>query len=146
MTPACTGGDLNGSFRIVDGSAGAGGITYTPALRNVSRITCFVTGIPGVVLLGKNGTALPTHQRPAHPGALSAVLVKLAPGKTASATARFTPDVPGPSEQHPGACEPTAYKLRVTPNGGHSVVVLIVPPTPVCVHGSMSFTVLTAAP
>ena len=145
-TPACTGGDLTGSFRVVLGSAGAGGISYRLELRNVSSASCFVSGIPGVVLLRANGTALPTHAGAAHPGGLTAVIVRLAPGKAAAATARFTPDVSGLGEQNVGPCEPTASKLRVAPNGGRSVVVRVVPPTPVCVHGRMTFTALTVAP
>ena len=146
ITPACRGGDLIGAFRAVAGSAGAGSISYKLELRNVSRGTCFVSGIPRMVLLRANGAALPTHVSPAHPGELTAVLVRLARGKIAAASARFTPDVPGPGEQVVGRCELAAYKLRVTPNGGRSVVVPVVPPTPVCVHGRMSFTVLTGAP
>ena len=145
ITPACKGGDLTGSFRGVPGSAGAGNIVYALRLRNASHAMCFVTGIPGVQLLGKHGKPRPTHALPAHPGELTAVLVRLAPGKTAKATARFSPDVPGPGEQVKGPCEPTAYKLRVTPSGGGSVVVPVQPPTAVCEHGGMSFSVLTAA-
>src|SRR5262249_825180 len=103
--PPCSGGDLTGAFRVVPGRAGAANIVYALQLRNTSIGTCFVTGIPGLVLLGKTGKALPTHARPSFPGALTAVMVRLAPGKTARTTARFSPDVPGVGEQVPGACE-----------------------------------------
>ena len=45
--PACTGKNLTASFRVVRGSAGAGNIVSALRLRNRSRSTCFVTGIPG---------------------------------------------------------------------------------------------------
>ena len=144
-SPPCKGGALRGSFRVVPGSPGAGGISYALRLQNVSRATCFVTGIPAMQLLDRLGKSLPTNARPRFPGELTAIMVRLAPGKAAKATARFSPDVPGVGEQHPGACEPTAYKLRATPTGRGSVVVPIQPPTAVCEHGTMSFSVLSAA-
>jgi hypothetical protein len=70
--------------------------------------------------------------------------VRLAPGRTATATARFSPDVPGPGEPTTGPrCEPTAYLLRVRPNGGGTLKAPIRPPTPVCEHGGMTWSVLT---
>jgi hypothetical protein len=144
LTP-CKGADLTGSFGVSPGSAGAGNIVYVLRLRNASHAMCFVTGIPGVQLLGKQGKALPTHASPVFPGALAAVIVRLAPGKSASATARFSPDVPGVGEQHPGPCEAKAYRLRVSPNGGGTLIVPISPPTPVCERGGMKFKALSAA-
>ncbi len=138
----CRGTELTGSFQAVPNSAGAGNIVYTLRLHNASRATCFVTGIPGVQLLGKHGKPLPTHASPTFPGALTAILVTLAPGKSAKATARFSPDVPGSGEGHVGACERTSYRLRVTPNGGGTLIVGITPPTAVCEHGAMKFSAL----
>ena len=144
-TPACRGGDLRGSFSAVYGSEGAGNISYALVVRNVSTHACFVTGIPALQLLDAKGTKIPTHATPAHPGELTAVLVTLAPGASATLTARFSPDVPGPGEQHPGRCEAVSTKLRATPSGRGSVVVPIRPPTSVCEHGSMSLSVFTKA-
>jgi Protein of unknown function (DUF4232) len=141
--PPCTGGDLSGSFRVVPGSAGAGNIVYKLRVTNVSQHMCFVTGIPQLKLLDGHKRSLPTHARAEFPGALSAVMVTLAPGRTSSLTARFSPDVQGVGEQHPGQCEATAHWLRVTPSGGGIAVVPISPPTPVCEHGGMSLTVFT---
>jgi hypothetical protein len=144
--PPCRGGELRGAFTVVPGSAGAGNIVYKLRLRNVSSAACFVTGIPGLQLLARDGSKLPTHVTPTNRGALTAVMVILKPGKAAVTSARFSPDVPGPGE---GAvqrqCEPTAYKLRVTPNGGGTAVVGVTPATPVCSHGSMSLRALSAA-
>jgi hypothetical protein len=97
-------------------------------------------------LLGRTGKTLPTRVWPAHPGALAAVRVVLAPGRSAVATARFSPDVPGPGEQVAGACEPTAFRARVGPPGGGSgtFVVSLAPPTPVCEKGRLVFSVFTA--
>jgi hypothetical protein len=139
VPPACQGKDLTGAFTAVRGSEGAGNIIYTLRLRNTSHSVCFVTGLPRVLLLGKSGKALPTNVRPEFPGALTAILVRLRPGMTTSANAQFSPDVPGVGEGHPGACEATAYALRVTPNGGGTLVAPISNPTAVCSHGRMGF-------
>jgi hypothetical protein len=144
-TPACTGSNLRGTFTVVRGSAGAGNIVYKLRLRNASNVACFVTGIPRLRLLARTGSSLPTNAKPENPGALTAVRVDLQPGKAAATTARFSPDVPGPSEGVTRRCEPTAYKLRVTPNGGGTLVVLMTPPAPVCSHGSMALRALSGA-
>ena len=144
MAAPCKGSDLSGTFAGVPGSAGAGNIVYALRLKNTSSSSCTVTGIPGVTLLDRRGRRLPTHQFPSHPGALTAVLVTLAPGKTAKATARFSPDVPGTGEPVDGTrCERVSYRLLVRPNGGGTLRVPIRPPTPVCEHGGMSWSVLT---
>jgi hypothetical protein len=141
----CRAAALTGSFAAIPGSAGAGNIVYALTLRNTSSRTCFVTGIPALRLLDRGGGPLPTHVRPAHPGALTAVRVDLAPGRSARATARFSPDVPGRGEPVVGRrCEPLAYRIRVGPTGGGTLRAPIRPPTSVCEHGTMSWTVLTA--
>ena len=146
MASPCTGADLSGTFSAVAGSAGAGNIVYALRLTNSSQATCTVTGIPGITLLDRRGRKLPTHPFPAHPGALTAVLVSLAPGESARATARFSPDVPGTGEPVSGRrCEPVAYRVLVRPNGGGALTAPIQPPTPVCEHGGMSWSVLTRA-
>src|SRR3954454_1140217 len=95
-TPAepCRGGALHGSFTVVPGSAGAGNIVYALKLQNVSQVTCTLTGLPHVRLVDRWHKPLPTHAAAAHPTQLSAVLVRVAPGSWASASARFSPDVP----------------------------------------------------
>lgn len=137
-TGRCTGGQLAGTFKVVPGSAGAGNIVYALVLKNVSTSTCRVTGLPRGRLLGKTGKPLPTHVVPAFKGALSAVLVTLAPGKSTRATARFSPDVPGTGEPVAGRqCEPTAYWFRVSGQGGGTTRVRLRPATPVCEHGQL---------
>ena len=137
---ACTGAQLKGTFNAVRGSAGAGNITYKLVLKNVSTHMCTLTGLPQGRLLGRTGKALPTHVRAASPGMLTAILVRLAPGKTTFATARFSPDVPGPGEPTAGTkCEPTAWWFRVTGQGGGTTKVKLGPPTPVCEHGQLLF-------
>ena len=144
LATPCTAAKLTGTFAGVPGSAGAGNIVYALRLRNRSSAPCTVTGIPGVTLLDRRARRLPTHPLPAHPGALTAVLVTLARGQTATATARFSPDVPGPGEPVSGrSCEPVAYTLLVRPIGGGTVRAPIRPPTPVCEHGGMTWSVLT---
>lgn len=136
---SCTGAQLSGRFAVIVGSAGAGNVSYRLTLRNVSTRACTLTGLPHGRLLGKTGKPLPTKVVAAFPGALTAVLVTLAPRASAHADARFSPDVPGPGENHPGACEPVAYRFRVTLDGGGATTVAVRPPTSVCEHGSLHF-------
>ena len=143
-TPACGGRDLGGSFRAVPGSPAAGSITYRLRLTNRSSTACWVSGIPQLRLLGAKGGALPTHVSPAYPGQGTAARIVLAPGRSAKSDARFSPDVPGVGEGHPGQCEPTAHRLRVTV-GGSSLTVAVTPPTPVCEHGSLRMSLFSAA-
>jgi hypothetical protein len=139
----CTGAMLTGTFKVIPGSAGAGNIVYRLRVANNGHAACFVTGLPGVTLLDAHGRKLPTRSLFAgRPGMLTAVMVPLTPGSGgATLTARFSPDVPGPGEPVSGRqCERTAYKLRMTPSGGGSVVVPVLPPTPVCEHGTLQLT------
>ena len=143
--PACAGGNLGGSFALVPGSAGAGNISYLLTLKNTSGASCYVSGIPELKLLDAQGNGLPTSVSAAQPGQATAAKIVLTPGGSAQAEARFSPDVPGPGEQQPGQCEPTAHQLQVTAPGGGTVVVPVDPPTPVCEHGSLSMSLLSAA-
>jgi hypothetical protein len=140
VAASCAGKQLSGTFAVVPGSAGAGNIVYRLTLRNVSATPCTVTGLPLGQLLGRLHNPLATHVRAASPGALTAVLVTLLPGQTTFATARFSPDVPGPGEGRIGRCEPPAYWLRVRAQGGGVTIVPVKPPTSVCEHGTLSFT------
>jgi hypothetical protein len=141
----CTGPQLTGSFTAVRGSGAAGHISYALRLTNRSTRACFVSGLPRLRLVGTGGRLLPTHVTPAFRGGLTAVRVVLGPGGRAKATARFSPDVPGTGEPVSGRlCEPTAYRLRVTPPpGGGTVSVPVRPPTPVCEHGRIELTALS---
>jgi len=135
----CDGSALRGNFSVIQGSAGAGNIVYRLRLVNRSSASCWVSGQPRVELLDAKGRTLPTAAHPQRPGVATAALITLAPGEAASANARFSPDVPGTGEPTTGRlCEPKAYRLRVRPNGNGTVVVPIVPPTPVCEQGSLA--------
>ena len=137
----CRGAQLAGVFAAVPNSAGAGNITYALRLKNVSPTACAVTGLPQGVLLDAARKRLPTHIRAAFPQALSAILVTLSPGRSTRATARFSPDVPGPGEQSIGRCEPVASWFRVSGQGGGQTTVKISPRTSVCEHGQLLFSV-----
>ena len=143
---ACTGADLEGRFAVVPGSAGAGNIVYELRLTNTSTSPCAVSGLPAVTLLDRNGSPLPTHVSAAQQGQATAAQIVLQSGQTAKADARFSPDVPGTGEQHTGPCEAKAYVLHVTAPGGETVAAPISPPTSVCEHGSLSFSVFSSAP
>lgn len=138
---ACIGGQLAGTFKVIPGSAGAGNIVYKLSIINRSKTTCTLTGLPNLKLYGRTGKRLPTHPIPAFRPGLTAPLVRLAPGATAHATARFSPDVPGKGEPVSGRqCEPTSYWLRVYGRTGFARV-LIRPATPVCEHGQLQLSV-----
>jgi hypothetical protein len=145
-TSVCAAADLAGSFAVVPGSAGAGNIVYSLRLTNTSSSPCFVSGLPAVTLLDRNGSPLPTHVSPAQAGQATAARIVLQSGDAAKADARFSPDVPSAGEQQTGPCEPKAYVLRVTAPGGDNVAAPISPPTAVCGHGSLSFSVFSSAP
>jgi hypothetical protein len=141
----CTGNDLAGRFAVVAGSAGAGNIVYSLRLTNTSAGPCFVSGLPAATLLGADGTPLPTSVAAAQPGQATAAKIVLQVSGTAKADARFSPDVPGTGEQHSGPCEPRAAVLRVNAPGGGSVAAPVSPPTSVCEHGALSFSVYASA-
>jgi hypothetical protein len=140
---ACTGDAMSGSFTVIRGSAGAGQISYRLRVKNDSPVACFVSGLPIVQLLDQAGHDLPTNVQPAKPGTATAARIILQPGASATAEARFSPDVPGGSEQTDGPCEPKAYTLRVS-LAGAPLDVPITPPTPVCERGTLSFSLFTA--
>ena len=81
----------------------------------------------------------------AHLGTQTAARVVLAPRASATAQARFSPDVPGSGEQQTGPCEPTAITLRVEATGGGTVDVPIEPVTSVCEQGAMQLSLFTSA-
>jgi hypothetical protein len=139
IDPRCAGGQLRGTFAVVPGSAGAGNIVYRLGLKNVSSVPCTVTGLPQGQLLGRKHNPLPTHVRPANPGALAAVLVTLLPGQLTVATARFSPDVAGTGDSMSRRCQPVSYWFRVRGQGGGITIVPLKPPTSVCERGTLSF-------
>ncbi len=144
--PACHGTRLSASFTVISGSRGAGNVGYALRVRNRGRAACFVSGLPALQLVGRYGRKLPTKVSAENRGALTAARVVLRPGGFASASARFSPDVPGPGESG-SRCEPTAYRVRVAiPPGGATAVAPVQPPTPVCEHGAMSVSALVAGP
>jgi hypothetical protein len=114
---------LHGSFSVVPGSAGAGNIVYALRLRNDGAKAC---ALPTPRLLGQGGALLPTH--------VTWHSTVIPPHGHTTATARFSPDVPGVGEQTNGPCEPVAHSLKLGP-----AVVPIQPATRVCEHGRLVF-------
>ena len=142
---ACRTSSLRAQMTAIRGSAGAGNIEYRLLLRNTGSAACGVSGHPALRLLSAKGAPLPTHVTAVPPG-VTAALIALAPGHSASATLRFSPDVPGTGEQTIGQCEPTAHRVRITlASPGHGTLSgPILPPTPVCEHGGMTESLLSA--
>jgi hypothetical protein len=141
---ACTGDAMTGTFKGIPGSAGAGQTSYRLRVKNASPVACFVSGLPNAQLLAAGGGDLPTNVQPAQPGTATAARIVLQPGASASADARFSPDVNGTGDQTNGPCQPKASTLRVA-LGGAPLDVPITPPTPVCEQGSLRFSVFSAA-
>jgi Domain of unknown function (DUF4232) len=143
----CAAGSLQGSFDGIPGSAGAGQTSYRLTLTNTGATSCWVQGLPQVQLLGTTGGANPTNVTAAPPVQASPPKVSLAHGASATADARFSPDVAGTGDVNkPGApCEATSTVLRVTAPGGGTLDAPIQPPTPVCERGSLRFTAFVAA-
>ena len=132
----CTGSQLSGTFTVVPGSGGAGQISYALTVTNTSQRACKLVGPPDVTLLDVNGSALPTR---AGSAGVMGPPPTLQPGSSAKATARFSPSVPGSGDSKTGDCQPKAYTLRVTPDGGGTVDAPITPPTSVCGRGALGF-------
>jgi hypothetical protein len=127
---ACSADDLKATFQVLQGSAGAGNIVYTLHVTNTSSSACTISGIPTTQLLDANGGQLETHGTPN--GAATAVLVTLQPGDSASAQARFSPDVDPCGTIY-------ATTLRFSPAGGGTLDVRVDPRTRVCNHGAMQW-------
>jgi hypothetical protein len=136
----CSAGGLRAAFRVVAGSAGAGGITYTVRLTNRRSRACDVSGRPGLRLLDARGAALPTSVAPDRPGTAAAALIALGHGRTAIALARFSPDIPSQGEPVSGRCEHVARRVRVSlaSPGSGSLTGAVTPPTSVCDHGRIT--------
>jgi len=133
----CLGTDLDGTFTVVPGSAGAGQISYLLTLKNASQNRCYVRGLPKATLLGATGSPLPTHVSGSD--GTSGQRVVLEPGASAVATARFSPDVASPGDSQGGDCQPVAHTLEVTPSGAGPTEVPIRPATSVCQQGTLKF-------
>lgn len=131
----CAGTDLAAVFTLIPGSAGAGQISYTLTVKNSSQIPCSVQGIPQGTLLGATGTALPTHVKSSGGGGRKIVLP---PGASATAQARFSPDVAGTGDSQSGACQPVAHSFQLSAAGGVTEAA-IKPPTSVCQQGTLNF-------
>jgi hypothetical protein len=129
----CTGSQLSGTFNMLPGSSGAGQVSYTLTITNTSSTTCSLGYHEQTTLIDANGVQLPTKTFGALPSGV------LAPNASASATARFSPSVPGAGDSQSGACQPTAHTLAITLMGGGSVNAPIKPATSVCGQGTLTF-------
>jgi hypothetical protein len=131
----CAGLDLSAVFTLIPGSAGAGQIGYTLTVKNTSQAPCSLHGIPQGTLVGASGAALPTHVKAAGGGGH---VVVLPPGASATAVARFSPDVAGTGDSQSGACQPAARTFQLSAVGSVAEAE-IQPPTSVCQQGTLNF-------
>jgi hypothetical protein len=142
-TPSgCAGRALRATFAYVPGSGAAGHVSYALRVPNASHAPCTLAAIPRMRLLDARGRALPTRVVPARRGGVARVLLE--PGRSVRATARFSPDVPGPGEPTRGPCERAAATLRITLARGAPALAPIRPRTSVCERGRMVFSPLRA--
>jgi hypothetical protein len=139
---ACTGDAMSGTFKVVPGSAGAGTIVYRLRVTNTSPVACYVSGLPDVQLRGSNGADLPTQVVPEQQGQDTSARITLQPNASASADARFSPDVNGTGDSTSGQCQPKAVTMRVG-FGGAPLDVDVSPPTPVCERGQLQFKIFS---
>lgn len=124
---ACTASDLTGTFRVIEGSEGAGNIVYTLRATNASQAACTVSGFPTIHFLTSGGTAMPSKQgnSDAH-----VAVVTLQPGDTATSQVRFSPGV--------DPCDSgTAVTIRTTLPDGTTFDTKIDPATKLCGAGSL---------
>jgi len=131
----CLGSDLSGTFALVPGSAGAGQIAYSLTVKNTSASPCSVQGIPKATLLSASGTPLPTLVK----GSGGKRVIVLPPGASATAEARFSPDVAGDGDSQTGSCQPVAHTLQLGGGGNGVTEAPIKPPTSVCERGTLNF-------
>jgi hypothetical protein len=133
---ACQRSGLAGSFKLIPNSGALGSVEYLLKLRNTGSKPCLVSQLPALSLLGKTGNALPTHVLGAGKASKNSII---GPGRTVSSPVRLSPDIPSGTEPMTGACEPTSYKLQLTPSRGATPLkIAIHPPTPVCEHGELA--------
>ena len=131
----CAGTDLAAVFTLIPGSAGAGQIGYTLTVKNTAQAPCSLHGIPQGTLVGASGTPLPTHVKAAGSGGHQVVLP---PGASATAVARFSPDVVGTGDSQSGACQPVARTFQLSAAGSVAEAE-IKRPTSVCQQGTLNF-------
>jgi Protein of unknown function (DUF4232) len=131
----CAGTDLAATFTLIPGSAGAGQIAYALTAKNTSQSPCSLHGTPQGTLLGSSGTPLPTTVKS---GGRGPRLV-LPPGASATAQARFSPDVAGDGDSQSGECQPQAHTFQLSTEGGGVTEAGIKPPTSVCERGTLHF-------
>jgi hypothetical protein len=65
--------------------------------------------------------------------------VVLPPGASATAQARFSPDVAGQGDSQSGACQPLAHTFQLSAKGGGVTEAPVKPPTSVCQKGTLNF-------
>jgi hypothetical protein len=138
----CVSAGLRGGFTLIPGSQGAGNVVGRIVLTNVGPAPCRTGGYVGMQLLAANGQPLPTTVE-REVASVQPVLV-VVPGASASATARWSPDVAGPGDSTSGQCQPTATATDITPPNDRTHLVVPGPGTSVCERGILVVSPLQA--
>lgn len=142
-TTRCHTSDLSASYTVVVDSEAAGSISYNLRLTNTSTHQCTIYGYAGMLLLDANHKPLPTNVQ--RDSLVPKRLLRLDPGGSAAATARFSPDVHGVGDNPGQACQPTAHYTEVTPpDETTQLVTAVSPPTSVCERGTMALSAFVA--
>ena len=131
----CAASDFTVTFKVLQGSAGAGNIVYTLRATKASQHACILSGVPTIDFLDASGAVMPSK---ISAGNGTVPLVTLQPGDSASSQVRFSPDI--------DPCDSgTATTLRVTMPDGSTLETKIDPPTRLCGAGSLQPTPWTGA-
>ena len=122
--PQCLTDGMTAAVSVVAGSQGAGSASLNITLTNTSGNPCTVTGFPGLGLEDKNQDVQPA--KVTWDKAVAKSAITLANGASASSTARFDADVPGPGEPTSGPCEPASVYMLVTPPNNQTPLAVVI--------------------
>jgi len=133
-----------GTWKLIEGSNGAGHVAADIALQNTSKHSCTVSGYPAVSLLASDEHPLPTNVLH-FPATVTTLTV--APGGWIHSELRYSPNIPGDGEPATGNCEPeTVHALAQLPGDSAWAKVTLANPTTVCEKGTLEAKPFTSGP
>ncbi|NUR30509.1 MAG: DUF4232 domain-containing protein [Catenulispora sp.] len=124
-----------GTWKLIEGSNGAGHVAADIALQNTSTHACTVSGYPGISLLASDEHPLPTNVVK-FPTTVTTLTVP--PGGWIHSEIRYSPNIPGDGEPATGNCEPETVHARAQlPGDSAWAKVTLANPTTVCEKGTL---------